>query len=316
MKKFSRPRGNKRGKILPFRTWNDEGVASTVGTIMALMVFLSFLSLMTNSYVPVWMEDNESNHVNIVENQFGTLKWSVDNQILGSQITGHSDVVMYTPITLSAAGVPVFASPTAGALQIIPESGSVSSMSVSFNYSTNATGTPITYTIRESSGGNVALYMPNRYFVQQTIIYENGAIIVNQSDGEVIRASPDFKLETYQGNLRMILTQISIQGNNQSVAGFGTRGLNTNLIYCDFQEYSNKTNSEVTGNVTLTITSPYGQAWQKFMTAYLSQNAPGLYTLSTSESSGVYTITATIQSVSTVINNHAYVEVSMAESVS
>ncbi len=309
MKKFSRPRGSKRGKILPFRTWNDEGVASTVGTIMALMVFLSFLSLMTNSYVPVWMEDNESNHVNIVENQFGTLKWSVDNQILGSQITGHSDVVMYTPITLSAAGVPVFASPTAGALQIIPESGSLSSMSVSFNY--NSSDGSNTYAITETSGGNVALYMPNRYFVQQTIIYENGAIIVNQSDGEIVRASPDFKLETYQGNLSMTLTQVSLQGNNQSVAGFGTRGLNTNLIYCDFQEYDN-----VTTNVTLTITSPYGQAWEKFMTSYLSQNAPGLYTLTSSESGGIYTVTAQIQSVSTVINNHAYVEVSMAESVS
>jgi hypothetical protein len=253
------------------------------------------------------MEDNESNHVNTVENQFGTLKWSVDNQILGAQITGHSDVVMYTPITLSAAGVPVFASPTAGALQIIPESGSVSYMSLTFNYSTGST----TYTFTENSGGNVALYMPNRYFVQQTIIYENGAIIVNQSDGEVIRASPDFKIETYQGNLRLILTQISVQGTNQSVAGFGTRGINTNLIYCDFQEYDN-----VTTDVTLTITTPYGQAWEKFMTSYLSQNARGLYTLTTSENNGVYTVTATIQSVSTVINNHAYVDVSMAESVS
>ena len=307
MKKFSRPKDRRIGRILPAKTWNNEGVASTVGTIMALMVFLSFLSLMTNSYVPVWMEDNESNHVNVVENQFGTLKWSVDNQILGAQITGHSDVVMYTPITLSAEGVPVFASPTAGALQIIPESGSVSGMSVSFNYSTGSNS----YTITERSGGNVALYMPNRYFVQQTIVYENGAIIVNQSDGEVVRAAPDFKLETYQGNIRMILTQVSIQGTNQSVAGFGTRGVNTNLVYCDFQEYDN-----VTTDVTLTITTPYGEAWEAFMTSYLGQNAPGLYTISSSNSGGIYTITAVIQSVSTVINNHAYVEVSMAESVS
>lgn len=308
MKKFSEPKEGRRSRILPAKTWNEEGVASTVGTIMALMVFLSFLSLMTNSYVPVWMEDNESNHVNIVENQFGTLKWSVDNQILGAQITGHSDVVMYTPITLSAAGVPVFASPTAGALQIIPESGSVSSMSLSFDYSTGSN----TYKVTERSGGNVALYMPNRYFVQQTMAYENGAIIVNQSDGEVVRASPDFKLETIGGNLSLTLTQISIQGSNQSVAGFGTRGINTNLIYCDFQEYDN-----VTTDVTLKITTPYGAAWQAFMTSYLSQKAPGLYTISSSSSGGgIYTITVVIQSVSTVINNHAYVEVSMAESVS
>ena len=36
-----------------------QGVASTVGTIMALLVFLAFMALITNTYVPAWMMDNE-----------------------------------------------------------------------------------------------------------------------------------------------------------------------------------------------------------------------------------------------------------------
>jgi len=33
------------------------------------------------------------------------------------------------------------------------------------------------------SGGDLELYCPNRYFVEQHIIYENGAVILNQTDG-------------------------------------------------------------------------------------------------------------------------------------
>ncbi|HYM39678.1 MAG TPA: hypothetical protein VEY12_05985, partial [Thermoplasmata archaeon] len=42
---------------------DERGVASTVGTIMALLVFLTFLSLIVNQYVPVWMKDSEAAHM-------------------------------------------------------------------------------------------------------------------------------------------------------------------------------------------------------------------------------------------------------------
>src|SRR6059058_1762713 len=64
---------------------DEEGVASTVGTIMALLVFLTFLSLIVNQYVPVWMKDSEASHMNGALGQFGGIKGAIDLQILAAQ---------------------------------------------------------------------------------------------------------------------------------------------------------------------------------------------------------------------------------------
>ena len=69
--------GGSKMNIRRHPNWNNEGVASTVGTIMALMVFLAFLSMFTSQYVPVWMEENEASHMNVVYSQFANLKQSV-----------------------------------------------------------------------------------------------------------------------------------------------------------------------------------------------------------------------------------------------
>src|SRR5213594_2634451 len=64
---------------------DEKGVASTVGTIMALLVFLTFLSLIVNQYVPVWMKDSEASHMNGALGQFRGIKGAIDLQILSAQ---------------------------------------------------------------------------------------------------------------------------------------------------------------------------------------------------------------------------------------
>src|SRR5256886_17514089 len=81
---------------------DEKGVASTVGTIMALLVFLTFLSLIVNQYVPVWMKDSDASHMNGPLRQFAGIKGAIDLQILSSQsaqITG----THYLPVTASSA---------------------------------------------------------------------------------------------------------------------------------------------------------------------------------------------------------------------
>src|SRR2546422_9796986 len=97
---------------------DEKGVASTVGTIMALLVFLTFLSMIVNQYVPVWMKDSEAAHSNSALGQFGALKGAIDLQILSAQMA-RSDYVPVTAasaITIGAEGVPIFASPSIGTL--------------------------------------------------------------------------------------------------------------------------------------------------------------------------------------------------------
>src|SRR3989338_5831958 len=89
---------------------DERCVASTVGTIMALLVFLTFLSLIVNQYVPVWMKDSEAAHMNGAIGQFGGLKGTIDLQVLAAQMAAsigehYGPVEAATPITLGLDGV-------------------------------------------------------------------------------------------------------------------------------------------------------------------------------------------------------------------
>src|SRR5438445_12322504 len=53
---------------------DESGVASTVGTIMALLVFLTFISLIVNQYVRVCMKDSEASHMGNAFGEFGASK--------------------------------------------------------------------------------------------------------------------------------------------------------------------------------------------------------------------------------------------------
>ena len=154
---------------------DEEGVASTVGTIMALLVFLTFLSLIVNQYVPVWMKDSEASHMNGALGQFGGIKGAIDLQILAAQAAQIAGT-HYIPVTASSAvslgvdGVPIFAASTLGTIQSFPDAGP---FIVTFNYQISGVSTPV----REQSNGSIELDVGNRYYVPQKIAYENGAIV-------------------------------------------------------------------------------------------------------------------------------------------
>src|SRR5437016_11815093 len=173
---------------------DEEGVASTVGTIMALLVFLTFLSLIVNQYVPVWMKDSEASHMNGSLGQFGGIKGAIDLQILSAQAAQIAGT-HYIPVTASSAVslgvdcVPILAASTLGTLQSFTAAGG---FWVNFSYIPNPTVPLQVATVNEASSGAIQLDVGNRYYIQQTIAYENGTVIPPQSDRQVHRARTDF----------------------------------------------------------------------------------------------------------------------------
>jgi hypothetical protein len=292
---------------------DEEGVASTVGTIMALLVFMTFLSMFTNSYIPVWMQDNERAHMSQAINQFGDLKGKIDNLIVTAQVTGSTSIHMYSPIPLGAAGIPVFASPTAGLLTYSPQGMGDSGVKVCFNYSLEGSKTSVS----ESGGGMVELYAPNRYYVQQWVAYENGAMIVKQQDGQIIRAYPSLEVEKIGSAINIKFTQIDFIGTNASVGGTGTVGLNLNLVYIDSQDYAVGYLTDKYVNITLT--TRYWTAWQQYLGDLCSKAGLilGDYSLSSGDYSirdlpvndNVHTVTLKIVNAGMMTYNRAFVNV-------
>lgn len=261
----SRQRCKNKKRLTRRLSWDEEGVSSTIGTIMAMMIFLTLLSMFMNQYVPIWMEDNEATHMNDVEGQFATLKHSVDLQILTGMM-GSYDVSLYSPITLGAAGIPMFSAPTLGQLSVNPDP-TQSGTRVSWNYNVSGDGVQTLYS---NSSGNVKLLVPNRYYVVQTIVYENDAVILDQAEGELVKAPPQISLRKEGGRYNMVITQVSLISKNQTFNGFDNRGITTYMRSSTSSTFNDvdtfiPTTDALTGNIYINQTTQYGDAWYSYL---------------------------------------------------
>lgn len=315
-----RSRALKRSSRAALLRRDRQGVASTIGTIMALLVFLAFMALIVNSYVPAWMLDNERSHMNVSVDQFGQLKGKVDSMISQQLVTGDSSIKMYAPMTMGASGVPIFASPTAGLLTYNPQGMGSSGLNVRFNYTGSGPGGQrFVVPVDVDGGGKVELYAPNRYYVQQWLAYENGAIILRQEDGQSIRAYPNLDISKDNHTLNVAFTQVDLIGNAQSLTGSDTVGFSLDLIYIDSQKYSIGAEN---GTFCLRFNTTYGNAWYGYFSQLCRSN--GLvndtdYVLTAptpvaGSTNGLTTLTLTLKNCNELYYNRAYVSMTMLTS--
>jgi hypothetical protein len=284
------------------------------------------MGIFTNQFVPAWMSDNESTHMSQVIGQFTTLKSQVDIGVSNSQNSLIAPTPIFVPITLSAPGIPVFAASTAGIMSFVPESLSLRPIfNVTYTYRSATTGTQLTLSPSNDgrAGGSLDLYCPNRYYVEEHLIYENGAVILNQSDGEFVIAGAQFAVKnvgTGQSPSRVVMmTQVSMQGENKTIGGTGSKGVNADITYASTTAYDNADKT----TLTITMTTQHGVAWKNFFLRALNGTANmtighGFNITMTkyhfSNNLLDYSIlTVTIDSVSTLDFTKAYVKISIGE---
>jgi len=292
-----------------------EGVASTVGTLMALLVFLTLITMFTNTYIPIWMKENEKSHMDEVLTQFSDMKSKVDILIVNAQVTQRPTIDMYQPIAMGSDAIPIFASATAGYMSLKPAGTYDSGVNITFNYEYLTT----VRSVSEEGGGAVEFYAPNRYYVAQWFNYENGALMVFQQEGMVMRATPSlvFSLNG-DGTLNVQFDQVDIIGSNDTIAGQGNAGINIDLIYHDSQTYEicDAAGAQESGQLVLKFTTRYNTVWESFIND--TAEAAGLvegtnYTLSSAPLVGydeyrpIYVLTLTINNVNDFTHNRAYV---------
>jgi hypothetical protein len=229
------------------------------------------------------------------------------------------------PITLSSASIPVFASATAGILRFLPD-GIDTRPTFNVTYVGVAEGggsNPLGPTNDGKTGGSLDLWCPNRYFVEQHLVYENGAVILNQTDGEFIIAGPQFLVKnvstTGTANRVVQITQVSLQGSNVMIGGTGSKGVSAKLQFADTKTYNNSAGP----SFTITFNSNHGKAWERFFNSTLNGTA-GMtygngYTIHavlhsfSDKALNYYTVTVTIDSVMTVDYTRASVALTIGE---
>jgi hypothetical protein len=244
-----------------------EGVASTIGTMMALLIFLTLFTMFTNSYLPLWMKDNERQHMTTVMDQMGTLKGKIEIQENLVLISGQTSLPMYQTFQLGAAGVPVFVAPTVGILSLMPNNTNGIGMTVTFVDKTTGSITPIPGLTNK--GGCLQLYAPNRYYVPQWISYENNGILTKQNDGQTMNVAPGISLNGALGTISVGINTVNILGANTTVTGYGNGGLVFSTLYID----SNTPTLPANNMVEIAITTFNGLAfWNYFNDTFHSMD--------------------------------------------
>ena len=239
---------------------STDAQASAVGAMLSLMIVIIILSMITLHYVPVWMEEKERNHMNTVQKEFMDLSATVNSLIINDDKNSEGK----NTVVLGNEGIPFFSIGTMGTLKIDP-------YTPSFHVYNE------TKVLNVTSTGNIRFEPQNRYYVKQYFVYENGAVIIDQPTGEVVRIEPTFN----RTGSTVSMTLISISGTNNSMTGTNAQTVVSKLMF-----YESDTYTWSSENITINITSSYLDAWENYFNKTLTSG----YDITTTGSNVIVTI--------------------------
>jgi hypothetical protein len=242
----------------------EEGIAAVIGTLFALMIMTSLLTMFMTQYVPVYTKAIESEHNRNVLGQFSYMRSLIDTLIL----TNNVNYTAYVTLTLGVEGIPIFSTPSYGFLDVDSyvsddpnDYENIHSLKINF---TSNNG----YDYSLSSGGNLDLYLHNHEYTEERIIYENGAVMRHNTAPSLLSptvfiAEPHLNLNRYDsgGNTYLKIDNLVLQtlyGPVESLSGVDTKGIEFTLSGMDSETY---TMNNTVNNVTFTIKSNYWVAW-------------------------------------------------------
>lgn len=250
---------------------SDDAVVGIVVTVLLIGLILTVMVMINTMYVPQWLENSEASHMKETSNQFTQLKYALDMQTLVND-----NSAMTTPITLGTKDIPFFnRGRTFDTLEIINDAITID-FTPGGSYTSDA--------IKFSSG--------NTYFVDQSYIYEAGALIISQDEKSVLYGSPPIVVTEYGKNITFYITEIEGLPGKTDASGYGT--------YPIFTKARNPTNDIVINNVSkITITTEYPNAW-KTVFEQIMEEPEFNYDISTSDNE----VTLTFNSVNNNFNIH------------
>ncbi len=227
-----------------------RGVAAVVGTLLALLVFLAIFGIFLSDYMPLWMQDNEEALAAQVESQFG----GIQNQMSSSYLTAQSGYEAANPVTLQSAGVPVFAQPTQGIVSFQENRQLFTNISFRLD---SASGQAYYQNI--TSVGELAISLPNRYYVPMTFDLQDGGVIQAQSSAsqQNMVFAPSVVANSSGGVSTLYITLFALYGNN-SVLNLPSTAVYTTFVAS--QQYPGFVGTYVYDN----FTTEYGCAWSTY----------------------------------------------------
>lgn len=223
----------------------NDAVAGIIVAVMMISLVISVISIIQFVYVPNWMEEREYEHMEKVADQFSRLSFACDVLTETEQ-----DIPITTSITMGSKELGFLMSNRAhGSLAIIEDG--------CFLLIEDALGSQNLYPLL-----SLKYSSDNAYYLDQSLIYEAGAMIISQVEGNVMAGLPSFTVTTFDNNISFDVVQIESIGERLSVGGYGTYPIRT--------EFLDSFNETVNNLMNFTIETNYPHVWHNFLNTSLS----------------------------------------------
>jgi hypothetical protein len=272
----------------------DEAVASSLGTMLAILVILALLTMVTTSWAPEWTKGKEAEHMRMVESQFSSLKALLDQVTLSD----NQNMVVSSPLTLGSEGVPLFSADASGNLSLL------SSRSNSYNTVSVVCGA---IDFERVAYGSIVYQSFNTEYIDQTFIYECGAIIIRQQEGELMTTGPSLIVQNVSGTLAISVTLLSVYSDGATYQGAGTIG-----VQCRLVQQKIATSAELAGEtVYINVTSGAYLAWYDYFARMPSEWGVGATDYDITVNTTASSVHLELRNVSMLITDYAILGTSL-----
>ena len=240
------------GRLLRVRACHmrdeDEGAAGVVAILLAILIVLLLITLVTSVWMPVWMKDREARHMRTASSDFSNIKATIDNLVIQKD----TNFMVSSPLTLGTEGIPVFGSDSSGTFSINYFRGDVPEFYCNIRNQSGA--------VNVTSTGGLKYVSRNVEYVNQELAYENGAIMLAQGTGEIVRTGPQFTIEKVGPVVKVSFVLITVSGVETSMEGVSTVLIRTQLVTYTSQTFS----FFVSQWLNITVMTEYPTAWFRY----------------------------------------------------
>jgi len=242
--------------------FNSEFAGATViAVVLLLCIIIGVLAVVRIEHVPEWKTDAEESHMIEVQSDMAELKSTIDLITLLTSDTNSLAYGFSVTVPFNAGG---------GAIPVLEPSKSSGTLSV------NAEPCNINITIRKSTGstqvlsdqplecGGITYHSNNRQYIDQTLRYENGALIISQSNRSLMKQFPSFSIASNQSNennYTVSIHTINISGDSDTISSDTDASLRvTGLNYT-----SDSRGPEEIDSFNFTVITKYPDAWYFYL---------------------------------------------------
>ncbi|MEW5759959.1 MAG: hypothetical protein AB1779_04265 [Candidatus Thermoplasmatota archaeon] len=215
------------------------GVTSMIGTLLAVATITVAISIITTSYLPIWIESTEARHMDEIEGSFRELKSNIESMLLKND----RNFTLTTQFTIGKEENAFF-----DALNTKGELGHSTKNKIEVSVGQE----------RYVAFGTIKFRSMNKYFAQQSYIYEFGGLLLNQSRGGLMKSNPNI----LSVGENVSITLINFFGDVYSYSGIAKKEISYRLLFLWKNEYTWK-NSD--GEASINISSDNYEIWSVFL---------------------------------------------------